>query len=74
MENDADSPADTPEVVHCHTPKGGLIGTLGARLARAPVVIYHVHGLPHLTAQGLRKQLLRGQSGCRAGLRITCFV
>jgi glycosyltransferase involved in cell wall biosynthesis len=47
-----------PTIVHAHTPKGGLLGVLAARLARVPVVIYGMHGLPFVTAQGLKRKLL----------------
>ena len=40
-----------PLIVHSHTPKAGLLGTLAARLAGVPVRIYHVHGLPLMTAR-----------------------
>src|SRR4051812_34979524 len=46
-----------PDIVHAHTPKGGLLGMLAARLRRVPVRIYHIHGLPYLTARGLRRWL-----------------
>jgi lipopolysaccharide/colanic/teichoic acid biosynthesis glycosyltransferase len=48
-----------PQIVHAHTPKGGLLGTLAAWLAGVPVRIYHIHGLPLMTAGGIRRRLLR---------------
>jgi glycosyltransferase involved in cell wall biosynthesis len=47
-----------PRLVHAHTPKGGLVGMIAAWLARTPVRIYHIRGLPLLTATGLRRRLL----------------
>ena len=47
-----------PHIVHAHTPKGGLLGTIGAWLARVPVRIYHMHGLPFTTASGCKRALL----------------
>ncbi len=47
-----------PTIVHAHTPKGGLLGTVAAMLARVPVRIFHVRGLPLLCATGLRRRLL----------------
>lgn len=47
-----------PDVVHAHTPKGGLLGMVAARLAGVPLRVYHVHGLPHLTRTGWRRRLL----------------
>jgi glycosyltransferase involved in cell wall biosynthesis len=46
------------DIVHCHTPKAGLLGTIAARLLRTSRVIYHVHGLPFTTAVGYRRFLL----------------
>ncbi|MDH7602743.1 MAG: glycosyltransferase family 4 protein [Armatimonadota bacterium] len=57
-----------PDVVHAHTPKGGLLGTMAARLARVPAVIYHIHGLPSLTASGSKRILLR------ASEKISCCL
>jgi glycosyltransferase involved in cell wall biosynthesis len=34
-----------PDVVHTHTPKPGIYGRLGGRVARVPVVVNTVHGL-----------------------------
>ena len=48
-----------PQIVHAHTHKGGLLGMLGAWLTRVPVRVYHLHGLPMVTATGLKRRLLR---------------
>jgi glycosyltransferase involved in cell wall biosynthesis len=48
-----------PQIVHAHTPKGGLLGMASAWLARVPVRIYHMHGLPMMTATGLKRHLLK---------------
>jgi len=47
-----------PALVHSHTPKGGLLGTIAARLAGVPVVVYTMHGLPFTTSRGLKRRLL----------------
>src|SRR5271165_2433639 len=47
-----------PHLVHAHTPKGGLLGIIAAWLARVPVRIYHIHGLPFMTAKGPKRWLL----------------
>src|SRR6476619_1955935 len=47
-----------PGIVDAHTPKGGLVGMVGAGLARVPVRVYHRHGLPLMTATGLKPRLL----------------
>jgi glycosyltransferase involved in cell wall biosynthesis len=63
-----------PHIVHSHTPKGGLIGMLGARLAGAPVRIYHVRGLPLETAQGMKRRLLSlsERVSCRLAHQVLC--
>jgi glycosyltransferase involved in cell wall biosynthesis len=48
-----------PDLVHAHTPKGGLLGTTAARLARTPQVLYHMRGMPMATATGHTRALLR---------------
>jgi glycosyltransferase involved in cell wall biosynthesis len=48
-----------PHVVHSHTPKGGLLGMIAAWIARVPVRVYHMRGLPMLAASGWRGALLR---------------
>ncbi|HET7753994.1 MAG TPA: glycosyltransferase family 4 protein [Anaeromyxobacteraceae bacterium] len=47
-----------PDVVHSHTPKAGLLGTIAATLAGTPARLYTVRGVPHFTATGLRRRLL----------------
>ena len=47
-----------PKIVHAHTPKAGLVGMVAACLARVPVRLYTVHGVPLETATGLRFFLL----------------
>jgi len=47
-----------PQIIHAHTPKGGLLGMISARLAGIPVRIYHIRGLPMMTAKGYKRLLL----------------
>jgi glycosyltransferase involved in cell wall biosynthesis len=47
-----------PDLVHAHTPKGGLLGTLAALLAGVPHRVYHLRGLPLLGLEGWRRALL----------------
>ncbi|MBX3234783.1 MAG: glycosyltransferase family 4 protein [Nitrospiraceae bacterium] len=63
-----------PQIVHAHTPKGGLLGMLAARLARVPIRVYHMHGLPFLTATGLKRRLLMitERWSCRLATDILC--
>jgi glycosyltransferase involved in cell wall biosynthesis len=63
-----------PTIVHAHSTKGGLLGLLAARLARVPVLLYHLHGLPYVTARGPKRWLLRGAErlACRLAHRVLC--
>jgi len=47
-----------PSIVHAHTPKGGVLGVLAARLAGVPLVMYTIHGLPFASASGLKRWVL----------------
>ena len=47
-----------PEIVHGHTPKGGLLACIAGVVADVPVRFYHLRGLPLETATGPRKWLL----------------
>jgi glycosyltransferase involved in cell wall biosynthesis len=57
-----------PEMVHAHTPKGGLLGMIAAALARVPVRLYHIRGLPFQTATGFKRRLLRWSE------RVSCLL
>ncbi|MBS3909310.1 MAG: sugar transferase [Actinobacteria bacterium] len=63
-----------PHIVHAHTPKGGLLGMVGAWLARVPVRIYHIHGLPFMTATGYKRVLLilTEKLACRLADQVLC--
>jgi glycosyltransferase involved in cell wall biosynthesis len=63
-----------PEIVHAHTPKGGLLGTLAARLARVPICVYHIRGLPFMGAAGARRALLTctERLACAMADRVLC--
>jgi glycosyltransferase involved in cell wall biosynthesis len=49
-----------PAIVHSHTPKAGIIGMLGAKLAGVPVRLHTVAGLPLMETQGKTRQVLEG--------------
>lgn len=61
-----------PAIVHAHTPKGGLLGVLAARLARVPVVLYGMRGLPFVTHTGLKRRILcwTETAACRLAHRV----
>jgi len=63
-----------PEIVHSHTPKGGLLGMAAAWLARVPVRIYHIRGLPMMTATGLKRTILQHTErlACRLAHQVLC--
>lgn len=57
-----------PDIVHSHTPKGGMIGMMAARAAGVPNKVYHMRGLLTLTATGKRKALLAAAETMTCGL------
>ncbi|MCC6338247.1 MAG: glycosyltransferase family 4 protein [Myxococcales bacterium] len=63
-----------PGVVHAHTPKGGLLGTLAAEAAGVPVRLYHMRGLPFVTLKGPMRALMQTTErvSCRAATRVVC--
>jgi lipopolysaccharide/colanic/teichoic acid biosynthesis glycosyltransferase/glycosyltransferase involved in cell wall biosynthesis len=63
-----------PEIVVAGTPKGGLLGTLAARGAGVPVVVYHLRGLRLETASGGLRAILRltDRMSASAADRIQC--
>jgi len=64
-----------PEIVHACTPKGGLLGMIGAWIAGVPLRIYHIYGLPFVTATGLKRILLRWSEkvSCLLAHQVLCL-
>jgi glycosyltransferase involved in cell wall biosynthesis len=63
-----------PDIVQAGTPQGGLLGSIAACLARVPVRIYQIHGLPFTTSTGPKRLLLRWTEklSCRLAHRVFC--
>ncbi|MGH7665085.1 MAG: glycosyltransferase family 4 protein [Gemmatimonadaceae bacterium] len=63
-----------PDIVHAHTPKGGLLGMIASALARTPVRVYHMRGLPMMGAAGMKRRLLRltESVSCRLAHSVIC--
>jgi glycosyltransferase involved in cell wall biosynthesis len=47
-----------PAIIHSHTPKAGLIGMLGGKLAGVPIRLHTVAGLPLMEAKGIERFVL----------------
>ena len=63
-----------PQVVHAHSPKGGLLGMLAAWMNRVPVRIYTIHGFRFLTERGLKRSILVAAEriSCRLAHEVFC--
>ena len=63
-----------PRVVQAGTPKAGLLGMIAAYFLRVPVRVYYVHGLPMLTARGLKALLLHTTErlACTMATHVVC--
>ena len=63
-----------PNIVHSHTPKAGLLGTLAARAAGVPVIFLSVFGLRQMTQTGFRRRLLdfTTRLSCSVADRVWC--
>lgn len=49
---------EKPTIVHSHTPKAGIVGMLGARLAGVPIRLHTVAGLPLMESTGTKRKVL----------------
>ena len=47
-----------PHIVHTHTPKAGIIGMLAAYIARVPLRMHTVAGLPLMESTGFKRSVL----------------
>jgi glycosyltransferase involved in cell wall biosynthesis len=63
-----------PDLVHAHTPKGGLLGMLSAAASNVPVRLYQMRGLAYVTLSGRMRALLQTTErvSCRAATRVIC--
>lgn len=63
-----------PDIVHAHTPKGGLLGMLAANAAGVPIRLYQMRGLPYVTQRGPMRALLATTErlSCSAATRVIC--
>lgn len=64
----------SPDVVHGHTPKGGLLAMLAATAAGVRRRIYHMRGLPFVGENGLRRALLLAteRTSCALAHEVVC--
>jgi glycosyltransferase involved in cell wall biosynthesis len=62
------------DVVHAHTPKGGLLGMVSAQAALVPVRVYQMRGLLTATARGPRKLLYAAaeRTSCTLAHHVVC--
>lgn len=49
---------ERPDIIHTHTPKAGMLGMVAGRMARVPVRLHTVAGLPLVGATGLKRKVL----------------
>ena len=50
--------SEKPDIVHTHTPKAGTIGMIASFLARVPVRMHTVAGLPLMEVNGVKRLIL----------------
>jgi glycosyltransferase involved in cell wall biosynthesis len=63
-----------PDIVHSHSPKAALLGTLAARIAGVPMVVVSIFGLRQMTKTGPNLRLLNATTKleCRLADRVWC--
>jgi len=63
-----------PDVVHSHSPKAALLGTLAARISGVPHVVLSIFGLPQMTKTGLSLRVLNAMTKleCRLADKVWC--
>lgn len=63
-----------PDIVHSHTPKAILLGTIAARFAKIKVVLLTIHGLRQMTKTGISRRLLDLSTwlSCNLADRVLC--
>jgi len=63
-----------PDIVHSHSPKAALLGTLAARIAGVPNVVLSIFGLPQMTKSGLSRGVLNAMTKleCRIADKVWC--
>ncbi len=49
---------EKPLIVHTHTPKAGIVGMLAAKLAKVPIRLHTVAGLPLMEDKGVKRKIL----------------
>lgn len=50
---------EQPTIIHSHTPKAGMVSMIAAKLAKVPIRLHTVAGLPLEEANGFKKLLLK---------------
>jgi len=65
---------ERPDIVHSHTPKGALLGTIAARAVGVKVVLMTINGLRQMTKDGLSRHVLDIATWlpCRLADRVWC--
>lgn len=63
-----------PDIVHAHTPKGGLLGTLAAASLQVPTRVYQMRGLAFVTAKGVLREVLKTTErlSCNGSTHVIC--
>lgn len=65
---------ERPDIVHAHTPKAGVLAMTAAFVSGVRCRFFHIHGLPHSTARGITRLLLRWTTrlSCQLASRVLC--